>query len=303
MNRRVFLQASGATALLQGVLGGLSMEALASEPEGRIESRLSALSARIERLQSRAPVPIVARGLEAQGIPVDALTNLLAGMSVAQVWHDSSAAEQAHPGWEPILEATMAPFARDLGTVLSTLEARPQARPSRRWRRHPERLKRVIERALPGDGELFSELEPPCAFDLTEWDAGDPVVALREHYDRAAEAVDPSDPGWALASDSDSSSNGDRAIAAALKVLGVSLLLVSASCLVGFVGMAVSGFAGAALPLLVVGLLLLWGAVSLFKTANRLMRGTRSASSPADHEDWTADDWLFVEEVELFMAA
>ena len=78
---------------------------------------------------------------------------------MAQVWHASSAAEQAHPDWEPILEATMAPFARDLGTVLSVLEARPQARPSRRWRRHPERLKRVIERALPGDGELFSGLE------------------------------------------------------------------------------------------------------------------------------------------------
>ena len=224
----------------------------------------------------------------------------------------------------------MAPFARDLGTVLRALEARPQARPSRRWRRHPERLKRVIERALPGDGELFSELEPPRAFELAEWDDGDPVVALREHYDRAAAEVKSAEPSWARHPDmpfQDSSrletlhiryqpapGSGpsgatmeltERRKVQALYALGVLICGPASLAIFGGTFIAIlGGYVYSGLMLVLIGVLLLIpGLLIIWKAALLDKELDESASSPADHEDWTADDRLFVEEVELFMAA
>ena len=160
MKRRDFLQGSAATAMVGGLAGlsTTSLEALASDSEP-LDVRIERLREHIQLLRGRAPASILARGMAKQGFPPKMFANILAGLLVARVYKSSSEAEQEDPRWRPVLEDTMAPFTEGMALLLNWLESTGSNRAGRRMLRRPNRLARVLQRSLAGQGTTRREAD------------------------------------------------------------------------------------------------------------------------------------------------
>lgn len=273
MQRRDFLQAGAASLLIPALTG----QAHAAQPAD-LDERLLLLQDHVARLQTRQPSPVVAEGLEREGMAPGLLSNILAGLLVADSFKAATPAEQEDPRWAEVMGETLAVFTRDMATLLTWLEQRPAlTRVQRRLLRRPNKLARAVELGLVGkrsEGrrrELRRGLAAMSSF-ADEDLLGDSV----RDFDAVAEANETS--RFALAQHPQTPEEANRLFA---KRLLIGVLLLLAVVPVFFVGvflvasavdisplLAIPGvlFCLAALACLVLGVVfLIWAVVGIVR--------------------------------------
>jgi len=183
MNRRQFLDAGAATALLSGLTG----TAFAAEP---LQQRLETLRHDLDRLMAREPAPLVQQALIANNLDPKAFSHLMAGLLVAHQWKDSTPEEQEDPAWKALMVETFPRFTEVYQKLLGKLAERPRNRAGRRLFRRPNRLARVVSLGLFGNApaERVDALRRALS-GLGDVDEDELVADAQHQFDAAWAAV------------------------------------------------------------------------------------------------------------------